>query len=136
MNGDAPSTVEHPQRTTTMTRKIGRSVRRPSDNDGTLPEPVSSPGFVDLYPHLAEFLVKSRGSGQTPSTGTVTLFLEQGRFKLCLNDRPRSRSTFVSGRTLYEALGAADAGIGSNRLKWRTRGYVQAPDRQKTLSRA
>lgn len=119
-----------------MSKPIGRPVLRPSDNDGTIQPQPSTPGFVDLYPHLAEFLVKSRGDGQKATTGTITLFLEQGQFKLCLNDRPLSRSTFISGGSLQQALAAADAALGSHRIKWRVRGYVRAPDRQKYLSQA
>ncbi len=119
-----------------MSDKPGRPVARPSQDDGTLPPVVSSPGFVDLYPHLADFLIKSRGDGQTPTTGTITLFLEQGHFKLCLNDRPLARSTFISGWTLHEALKAADAALRSNMIRWRVRGYVRAPDRQKFLTSA
>ncbi len=119
-----------------MAEKLGRPVQRPSNDDGQLGPVVSTPGFVDLFPHLAEFLVKSRGGGQKPTTGTITMFLEQGRFKFCLNDRPNSRSTFVSGSTLQETLANAEAMLCSHRAKWRTRGYVQAPDRQKLLSQA
>ena len=119
-----------------MSNEIGRKVRRPSNDDGSMQPEVSTPGFVSNYPDLADFLIKSRGSGQTPSTGTITLFLEQGRFKLCLNDRPLSRSTFVSGGTLFEALANADAGIRGKRLKWRTKGYRTPQNAQKPLNYA
>ncbi len=117
-----------------MSASIGHPVQRPQGNDGTVDQPVSSPGFRDLYPSLCEFLATPRTSGQKSTTGTLTLFLEDGCFKLCLNDRPRSRSTFVSGQSLRLALQAADAGLASNRLNWRTRGYKKAPDRQKMLN--
>lgn len=119
-----------------MAEKLGRPVHRPSNDDGTIAPIVSRPGFVDLYPHLADFLRKTRGDGQNATTGTMTLFLEQGCFKWCLNDRPLSRSTFVSGPTLHLALANAEAGLASGRLKWRTKGYQRQPDRQKFLSRA
>jgi hypothetical protein len=117
-----------------MKEKIGRSIPAPVCSDWTGKPAVSSPGFVDLYPHLTEFLAKSRGSVQTATTGTLTLFLEAGIFKLCLNDRPLARSTFVSGSTLHLALFNAEGVLASGRAKWRTRGYLKAPDRQKTLN--
>ncbi len=119
-----------------MSAKPGRPVTRPSQDDGTLPPVVSSPGFVDLYPYLTEFLRKPRGSGQTATTGTMTLFLECGCFKWCLNDRPHERSTFVSGPTLHLALANAESLLKSGRAKWRTSGYKKAADRQKYFSRA
>lgn len=119
-----------------MNEPLGRPVQRPSNDDGTVQPVVSSPGFVDKFPYLAEFLTKSRGDGQLPTTGTVTLFLEDGHFKLCLNDRPAARSTFVTGDTLGQVLDAADAALGSNTIKWRVRGYVRRPNRQKYFSQA
>lgn len=118
-----------------MAEKLGRPVQRPSSDDGTLPPAVSTPGFVDLFPYLAEFLIKSAGSGQKTTTGTMTLFLEHHRFKLCMNDRAHSRSAFVSGPTLSEALRAANDALASGRVNWRTRGYIKAPDRQMVLNR-
>ncbi len=119
-----------------MSHEIGRPVQRPSDDDGQLGPEMSSPGFRDLYPYLTEFLAKPRGSGQNSTTGTLTLFLSAGCFKLCINDRPGNRSAFVSGKTLHLALAAAEAGIGGNRIKWRTKGYIRAPDRQFCLDQA
>ncbi len=136
MNGDAPSTVAAFTRACTMERKIGRHVERPSSDDGTVQPPLSSPLFRERWPQLFSFLVNHRGSGQNASTGTLTLFLEQGCFKLCLNDRPNLRSTFVSGKSLTAAFDAADVGMASGRLKWRQKGYQAPETRQKSFLQA
>jgi len=117
-----------------MSSDIGRPVRRPNNNDGQLPVEVSTPGFRDLYPHLCEFLAKPRGSGQNATTGTITLFLSAGCFKLCINDRPCSRSAFVTGKTMHLALSAAEAGIAGGRMKWRTQGYKKPQERQTVVA--
>ncbi len=114
-----------------MPLEIGRPVRRPSPNDGTVEQPLSTPGFRDLYPFLCKFLVDCSTNIQTSTAGTITLFLSEGCFKLCINDRAHNRSAFVSGRTLHLALAAADAGIGEGRIRWRIKGYIKAPNAQK-----
>lgn len=119
-----------------MDQEIGRPVKRPSPDDGTLPQELSSPNFRERWPLLFKFLAQHRGSGQMPSTGTLTLFLEQGCFKLCLNDRPNARSTFISGKSLTLALDAAEVGITQGNIRWRQKGYKQASERQKTFVQA
>lgn len=71
-----------------------------------------------------------------PSTGTLTLFLEAGCFKLCLNDRPNARSAFISGKTLTLAFDAAQVGMANSSINWRQKGYKPAQDRQKQFSQA
>lgn len=117
-----------------MSSDIGRPVRRPSHDDGQLEVSPSSPGFRDLYPNLCEFLAKPRGSGQNATTGTITLFLSAGCFKWAINDRPNSRSDFVSGQTLHQSLEAIEARMASGRMKWRTKGYQRPLERQTVVS--
>ena len=136
MSGRNPQTAENLARLFTMSSKIGRPVRRPSNDDGTVQPPLSSPNFRDRWPDLFKFLAQHRGSGQNPSTGTLTLFLEQGCFKLCLNDRPNARSAFVSGKTIVLAFDAASVGIGRGTINWRQKGYKPAQDRQRQFSQA
>lgn len=119
-----------------MAEKLGRPVQRPSKDDGQVPPPMSSPNFRERWPELFKFLAMHRGSGQNASTGCLTLFLEQGCFKLCMNDRPNSRSAFVSGKTLTLALDAAEVGMSAKTIRWRQKGYKAAPDRQKQFSQA
>ena len=119
-----------------MSDQIGRAVLRPTLDDGQVAEPLSTPGFRDLYPYLCEFLAKPRGSGQNATTGTLTLFLSAGCFKLCINDRPGNRSAFVTGKTLHLALAAAEAGIAGQRMKWRTKGYIRTAERQMSFNRS
>lgn len=119
-----------------MTDKIGRPVRRPASDDRMPPTRLSSPDFLERWPELHKFLAIPRGSGQNPSTGTLTLFIEQGCFKLCLNDRPLARSSFVTGRSLTLALDAANVGIANQTIRWRQKGYKSSSDRQKQFSQA
>lgn len=119
-----------------MAPRIGRQVQRFSNDDGQMAPVASTPGFRDLYPYLCEFLAKPRGSGQNATTGTLTLFLSAGCFKLCINDRPGNRSAFVTGKTLHLALAAAEAGIAGNRMKWRSKGYIRTSESQMSFNQS
>ncbi len=119
-----------------MSQPIGRRVSRPTNPSETKESSVSSPIFMEDWPDLYKFLQNSRGSGQNPTTGTVTLFIENGRFKLCLNDRPNARSCFVTADTLTQALETADVGIRGDLLRWRKKGYHKPQKRQKYLSQS
>jgi len=47
------------------------------------------------------------------------MFFEQGVYKLAINDRPESRSCFVSSTSLSEAFLIADRGLRTGGLRWR-----------------
>lgn len=108
-----------------MIQSIGRAVARPARE--TL-EPVSTPiagNFAENYPALQDFLEQKRGSHKRHRTGSATLFVDGGRYKLCLNDRPRSRSCFVSAKTLGKLYETANIGLEHDLLEWRTKGYKE-----------
>ena len=116
-----------------MTTAIGRSVRRPAVDSGSTIPPVSSPVFQENWPDLWKFLAMHRGSGQNASTGTMTFFVEQNRWKVCLNDRPNGRSAFVTSTSMTACLGVADVGIRTSQIKWRKKGYKSPQNDQKSF---
>lgn len=109
---------------------IGRSLERPATFG---PEPGSPGGeqdsFRGLYPCLYGFLADLRETTGWQKTGTITVFVENGHYKICLNDRPEKRSAFVTGSTLAATLRAAESGIQSNTVPWRKKGYKAARER-------
>lgn len=114
-----------------MSDLIGRRVSKPSVDSVQAEPDLSSPVFQESWPDLYKFLTIHRGSGQMASTGMLTMFIEQRRFKLCVNDRPNARSTFITGPSLTHCFGIADAGLRTGQLKWRQKGY-KAPLRGQT----
>lgn len=119
------------QREQQMTNgKIGRRIGRPSGvESGDLANTPSTPNFASNYPNLWKFLAQERASDNYHKTGCMTVFWENGVYKVCLNDRPGKRSTFVSSSGLGEAFQIADRGLHSGTLRWREKGYKQPQQR-------
>jgi len=109
---------------------IGRAVSRPkTSGNGVSPETMSTPGFEQNYPSLYAFLAEVRETSEFHHTGCVTLFWEDGVYKLVLNDRPLKRSCFLSNARLVELFHMADRGLRGDLLRWRRKGY-RAPKRK------
>jgi len=106
-----------------MSNNAGRPVARPA----TPPEPSngskSSPGFKGNFPQIWEFLANPRDLGEYHKTGSITLFVDGEKIKLCVNDRPARQSCFVSGDTLMEALSTVERGFVEGSLRWSAAGY-------------
>lgn len=116
-----------------MASSIGRQVERPQTSAPNVQMSTSKRLFASQYPLLQRFLDEPRKSPNHHQTGSLTLFCEDERYKLCLNDRPNQRSTFVSGGTLGEAFRIADNGLRSDTLRWRSRGWAD-PSQKKLFA--
>ncbi len=106
-----------------MAAKIGRPVERQimiADDAYSAP---SRGQFAENYPAIQRFLEEKRKSPNIHKTGSMTVFVENTGYKLCLNDRPRERSTFVFGQRLGVAFETANRGLENGSLDWRSRGY-------------
>jgi hypothetical protein len=79
--------------------------------------------FDKKYPALFRFVDSIRLGCAAEGTGTMLLFRDSTKWKLCLNDRPNAKSAFVTHRNLAELLAIADIGIAQKRLEWHQRGY-------------
>lgn len=106
-----------------MNAKKGRRVLRPEVEHEAVGPPVSSPGFQQNFPTLWKFLANRRDLGETHQTGSITMFVDGERIKLCVNDRPTRQSCFVSGETLMEALLRVERGLVEGTLNWSSAGY-------------
>lgn len=102
-------------------RRTDRKKSKPS-------KPLSTPIFAENFPELFKFLEIPRRSEQGFTTGSMSIFFEDRVFKVCLNDRPEKRSAFVSSESLSKAFKLADAGLMSNSIAWRSKGYVVHPN--------
>lgn len=74
-------------------------------------------------PLLVEFLSESRYADGSPRVlPTLTLFVEPGLLKACLNDRDQSMVAFVTGSSLLGLLEALETGLEADSLDWRQSG--------------
>lgn len=73
-------------------------------------------GMEALYEYLtcAEW-----EDGSLRESSTLLCFVEDGRWKVCLNDRAASRSCWASGDSLLGALASLDAALASGAPEWR-----------------
>lgn len=73
-----------------------------------------------MFPHVLEFIsacVWPDASARSP--GTVTLFTQDGRWKIVLNDKNTGECCFVSGETLDEAFVSAESVLEGGGGDWR-----------------
>lgn len=94
---------------------------KPWEDDGVEVEvvPEGHPWALSL-PGVWGFLTARTGAGGRKLTNaTITLLVEQGVVKACLNDRAADRSLWRSGGTLEEALSAIEDSIQGGHPDWR-----------------
>ena len=79
----------------------------------------------DLFPAVCEFLSAVKWEdGSDRKTGTLNLFLQDGKLKCWLNDKEFGRSLCRSGDSLDELLQALDTALSDPRADWRADGRV------------
>jgi len=76
-------------------------------------------GFAATRPATHDFLSVTLIGGAPRRTGTITVFAEDGRFKVCLNDREHKISCFVASETLLGLLDAVEDILLSGKGDWR-----------------
>lgn len=82
---------------------------------------VNDEKFVKGYPKVHEFLTCTRwDDGGLRQPGTMTLFIESGVWKACLNDRENEMSMYATGETTAGCLKALEARLaGEQPADWR-----------------
>lgn len=81
---------------------------------------VPDPTFSVLYPALWEYLSLERWEdGELRETSTLLLFVVEGRWRACLNDRAHGRSCWRSGDTLEALLVSLEDALASGLAEWR-----------------
>jgi len=87
--------------------------------DGFLVEDES---FRAAYPAMAEFMMGDEGTPpEDGKTATLLLFVEEGLFKVCLNDRAQDVSGWASGATFDQVLASLESALQDGTLAWRSR---------------
>jgi hypothetical protein len=91
---------------------------------GSYPDLSKDEWAIDT-PGLWEYLTAwTYADGSQRVTSTLTVFLEEGMVKVCLNDRDKGRVAFVSGRTVTKTLEALEEGLQEGSLDWRAQRKV------------
>ena len=71
---------------------------------------------------LAEFLCASSfEDGSVRARGTLLVFFEGGRWKLCLNDKAEGQVGFLSAMSLHDVLGEANESLIKDGIDWRVK---------------
>lgn len=105
---------------------MGKYLNKPTGPlAGSVSAPLSPSGeFPILYPALYEFLTLTAWEdGTTRQSGSLTLFVDLGAWKACLNDKDASRVAFISGSSLDGVMQAAEAALVLSTLDWRPTRY-------------
>lgn len=96
-----------------------RRRRVKEENKGQAPVYQDCEG-TGLFPNLAAFIRDQQyDDGTVRETGTILLFVEDGRYKVWLHDRDTACSCFVTNTTLCNLLEAAEVALGQDNLEWR-----------------
>lgn len=81
---------------------------------------IIDPKFEERWPIVWAYLFQERyEGGGFRQTGTLLVFLDQGRMKVCLSDREGSRSLFRSAETLDGCLDALEACLVDDSADWK-----------------
>lgn len=99
------------------------SLRRPGNAEATgkAVAPQASPGrWGEGYPTLWAFLADPAYEDGTPrQTGTVMLFVEQGRLKAWVHDREQERTAFLTAACPEDLFAELNDGLEDDELDWR-----------------
>jgi hypothetical protein len=84
-----------------------------------LPE---DPRFVKKFPGLWELLTQTKYPDESPrERSSLTLFVEEGVFKLVVSEKTRELSCWATGPTFEGALDALEKRLTSDSPEWRSR---------------
>ena len=93
--------------------------------DGVAGGPAVDPGFEAEFPTIFAFLVLATlPSGKAGKPGTLTVFPEDGVFKIRLSDRNRGADLWASGPTIRDAMIALEALFSEPFVPWRRAAYL------------
>jgi len=100
--------------------------RRGGNADDEAGKGCADSGFEGDYPSLSDFLWSDRwpDDNSPRRLGTLTVFVEGGLWKACLNDRDQGMVAFGTSDTFLNLLQLLDDGLEQDRLDWRKAGQA------------
>lgn len=76
--------------------------------------------LIENCPLLIDYLTNTRyDDGAVREVSTLNIFIQDGVFKVAVNDRDAEASLYASGETLQLALAAAESRLNANVADWR-----------------
>lgn len=101
--------------------KAEMSMKKPtSDSPKGKGQAAADTKFAEKFPTILEYLTDAKWEdGTDREVSSVTVFVEDGYFKLALNDKDLRRSLYVTGETLEKALLALEKGLNGQTADWR-----------------
>lgn len=76
--------------------------------------------FKNDHPTLWGYLAEAEwDDGKARKTSTLTVFIEDGTVKLCLNDRDLGRTAWVTGHSLEDAIDGLELRLCDDSAEWR-----------------
>jgi hypothetical protein len=104
----------------------------PPADQGSAGVAGSGGAWSSSLPALVEFLAACQWSDGSPRLpGSLTLFTDQGQWKVCLSDRDQARVAFVTASSPQEALEVAESRFVSGTLDWRAQRPQNGGSRRK-----
>lgn len=106
---------------------MGRFVRKPTTAEaGGVPTAFADHQMAKVCPALLEYLVEDRWEdGSARERATLLLFVEDGWWKACLNDRASQRALWASASTLQGVLGTLEECLQQGTGEWRKNAYAR-----------
>lgn len=90
-------------------------------NEGIGEVPMVDAKWASAHPLIVEHLTHASWDDGTPrEVSTITVFVNDGRIKLCLNDREAQCSLYVTADTMQGAFASLEKQLASGpRADWR-----------------
>jgi len=85
-------------------------------------KPLVMSAWSESFPMLWDYLTTSvYDGGESRLTSSLTIFVQDGVLKACVNDRDLDRSAFFTGETMEDLLISVDDSLREDDCDWRVK---------------
>ena len=105
-----------------LKREAEKMLKKPTKTSGGVGARVvvSDAVLEERCPTVLQYLQNDTYEDGSPRrTSTITLFVEDGRVKACLNDRDNDRTCFVTAESLLDVLDALEVSVLDEGTVWK-----------------
>jgi len=101
-----------------MSNVLDRRAAEPHKQNGDLLT-ILKDDFRNHHPNLCLLMGTDVHGGKERERATMLFLVEEGRYKLCLNDRELGQSAWLEGPDLLLLFMAMEKGLADDTLSWR-----------------